>query len=247
LLHRHEDTRRTSVRPTHILIASLITATALSAAACGSVSHIGEYKPKQRDYQSPVDLTATKNDSTNGSLFASSAPAAYLYADQRAMHIGDIVTINVSEEADAKRGAVTDLTRSASVDLQISKFLGLIKLLGDTINNGDLIAAGQGSDFYGAGETSRTEHVRATVPALVKQVLPNGNLFIEGHRVILVNEEEHHFYVSGVVRPVDIQDDNSVDSGRIADAEIEFTGRGVVSEKQRPGWLQRGLDLIAPF
>ena len=220
---------------------------ALAVTGCAGVGHIGEYNPKQRDYKSPVDLTSAKTESSNGSLFASSAPGAYLYADQRAMRVGDIVTINVSEEADAKRGAVTDLTRSASIDLQLTQFLGLIKLLGDKVNHGNLIKGSSGSDFYGAGETSRTEHVRATVPALVKQVLPNGNLFIEGHRVILVNDEEHHFYVSGVVRPVDIQDDNSIDSGRIADAEIEFTGRGVVSEKTRPGWLQRGLDLIAPF
>ena len=220
---------------------------ALGATACGSTSHIGEYKPKKRNYDPGFDVTALRSEATAGSLFASTHPGAYLYADQRAMRIGDIVVVNVVEEATAARDAVTDLTREASVDLQITRFLGLIKLLGDKIDNGNLVSGAQASDFYGSGSTSRTEHFRATVPALVKQALPNGNLFIEGHRVILVNDEEHHFYVSGVVRPVDIQDDNSVDSGRIADAEIEFTGKGVISEKQRPGWLQRGLDLIAPF
>ena len=75
----------------------------------------------------------------------------------------------------------------------------------------------------------------------------NSNLFIEGHRVILVNDEEHHFYVSGLARPLDILEDNSIDSSRIADLQMEFTGRGVITEKQHPGWLQRGLDIIAPF
>lgn len=235
------------MRRLSILLTSLLALFAIGAAGCAGVNHIGEYKPKQRAYESPVDLTAQKVVSTNGSLFASTHPGGYLFADQRAARVGDVVTINVVEEANAERGAVTDLTRDANIDLNIGAFLGLIRMLGDTVNNGDLIRAGQGSDFYGAGQTSRSERFRATVPAMVKQVLPNGNLFIEGHRVILVNDEEHHFYVSGVVRPVDIQDDNSVSSGRIADAEIEFTGRGVVTEKLRPGWLQRGLDLIAPF
>ena len=79
------------------------------------------------------------------------------------------------------------------------------------------------------------------------KVLPNGNLFIEGHRVVLVNHEEHHFYLSGVVRPVDIETDNSVTSALIADAEIEFTGRGAISEKQEAPWLQRGLDFVRPL
>jgi len=77
--------------------------------------------------------------------------------------------------------------------------------------------------------------------------LSNGNLFIEGHRVVLVNDEEHHFYISGVIRPVDIQSDNSVESGVIADAEIEFTGRGVITDKQSPGWLNRTMDYVSPF
>jgi flagellar L-ring protein precursor FlgH len=219
---------------------------ALLLTACGGVSHIGDYKPKQRKYESSVDLTVATSDTTNGSLFSRTHQGNYLFADQRAMRAGDILTINVVEDANAERGAKTDLAREASIDLQISSFLGLMKLIEGNLDE-DLLKGAQKSDFYGRGETSRTDHVRATVPAMVKKVLPNGNLFVEGHRVILVNNEEHHFYVSGVIRPVDILDDNSVDSARIADAEIEFTGRGVVSEKQNPGWLQRGLDIVAPF
>lgn len=223
-----------------------LTVAAGLLAACSNVSHIGEYSPKQRNYVSSVDLTVRNGDTTNGSLFSSTHQGNYLFADQRAMRAGDVMTINVVEDANAQRGAKTDLSREAGVDLSISSFLGLVKLLGDKLDP-QLLKGSQKSDFYGRGETSRTDHVRATVPAMVKKVLPNGNLFIEGHRVILVNDEEHHFYVSGVIRPVDILDDNSVDSSRIADAEIEFTGRGVVTEKQHPGWLQRALDIVAPF
>jgi len=224
----------------------LLVAWFLAYTACGSVNHIGDYKQKQRAYKSSVDLTTQTSDTANGSLFSRTHQGNYLFTDQRAMRSGDILTINVVEDANAKRGARTELGRDAEVGLAISSFLGLVKLAGDVLDP-ELLRGGQKSDFLGRGETSRTDHVRATVPSMVKQVLPNGNLFIEGHRVILVNDEEHHFYVSGVIRPVDILDDNSVDSSRIADAEIEFTGRGVVSDKQKPGWLQRALDVITPF
>jgi flagellar L-ring protein precursor FlgH len=109
------------------------------------------------------------------------------------------------------------------------------------------ISVESGSSFDANGSTGRTERLTATVPALVRKVLPNGNLFIEGHRVVLVNNEEHHFYISGVVRPIDIDQENSVKSSMIADAEIEFTGRGVVSEAQERGWLPKYLGWLWPF
>jgi flagellar L-ring protein precursor FlgH len=103
------------------------------------------------------------------------------------------------------------------------------------------------SSFHGEGSTGRTERLTATVPATVKKVLPNGNLFIEGHRVVLVNSEEQHFYISGVVRPIDIDQDNSVKSSMVAEAEIEFTGRGVLTDNQKQGFLQKMLGWIWPF
>lgn len=226
--------------------ALLVVALVVCSGAGCAVQHIRDYTPKERKYVSPVDLAVTETDATNGSLFSPTHNGNFLFADQRARLAGDILTINVVEDADANHGARTELSRDSGVDLSITSFLGLIKLLGNNLDD-KLVAGSTKSDFLGRGDTSRTDHMRATVPAMVKQVLANGNLFIEGHRVILVNDEEHHFYVSGVIRPVDILDDNSIDSSRIADAEIEFTGRGVISEKQSPGWLTRAIDVLTPF
>ena len=77
--------------------------------------------------------------------------------------------------------------------------------------------------------------------------MPNGNLFVEGHRVILVNREEQHLYVSGVVRPIDIDDQNAIDSSRVAEAHIEFVGQGVVSDAESPGLIQRGAGSVNPL
>ena len=103
------------------------------------------------------------------------------------------------------------------------------------------------TSFLANGSTARTERLTATVPATVRKVLPNGNLFIEGHRAVLVNSEEQHFYISGVVRPIDIDQDNSVKSSMVAEAEIEFTGQGVLSDNQKQGFLQKLLGWIWPF
>jgi len=227
-------------------VSGLLIALAASQVLACSVTHIGEYVPKRRAYESPVDLGAQAQTASNGSLFNSTHSATYLFSDHRAMRVGDIVTVRIDEQANAKRGATTELGRESDTKLNFDLLFGMLKAA-QNATGGNLFEAGSSSDFRGSGQTTRTDRLEATVPAVVMQVLPNGNLFIEGHRVVLVNHEEHHFYLSGVVRPVDIETDNSVTSSLLADAEIEFTGRGTISEKQEPPWLQRGLDLIKPL
>ena len=98
----------------------------------------------------------------------------------------------------------------------------------------------------GRGETTRESRVRAAIAVRVKQGLPNGDLFVEGTKVVLVNDEELHIYISGVIRPEDIEPDNSVRSSLVADAEIELTGRGALTDNQDRGWLVKLLDALNP-
>ena len=237
------------MQPRSSLTAMTALATILSLVAGCTKTHIDAYVPKRREYRSPVDFDETDQPGTNGSLFHPSHSGPYLFADHRAMRIGDVVTVRVHEQANAKRGATTDLSRDSDTSLKLKAFLGLMSSLGSGLglSDGELVSTGVETMLKARGATSRTEDLEATVPAIVREVLPSGNLFIEGHRVILVNQEEHHFYLSGVVRPVDIQGDNSVTSSLIADAEIEFTGRGVITDKQSPGWLQQGIDKGRPL
>src|SRR5205085_10586344 len=101
--------------------------------------------------------------------------------------------------------------------------------------------------FTGAGAVQRQGQVLATVPLRVRQILPSGDLFVEGTKVVMVGNEEKHIYLSGIVRRIDIAEDNTVPSSRIADAEIEYTGRGDVSDTQRRGWLSRAASKLWPF
>ena len=223
----------------HTLIA-IITA----AAGCGP-AHTGSYTPKHREYKLPSEAKNEEQPLSPGSLWREGRPASLLFTDARALRANDLVVIKIEEVADAKRSANTNLNRESQAEANISAFLGLLEKLN---KGGKLDMAGMSkSSFKGQGNTDRSEYLTATVPAMVSKVLSNGNLFIEGHRVILVNSEEQHFYISGVVRPIDIDQENSVKSSMVADAEIEFVGRGVLTDNQKQGWLSRFLGWVWPF
>ena len=221
---------------------------ALASAACGP-AHVGSYKPKRREYELPESAKADATSSSPGSLWHDGRPASMLFTDARALRVNDLVVIKVEEVADARRSTNTDIDRSSEGSAEISQFLGLLAKLKEISPALDpaKISGKSSSSFNGKGNTGRTEYLSATVPAVVRKVLPNGNLFVEGHRVILVNAEEQHFYISGVVRPIDIDQENSVKSSMVADAEIEFVGRGVLTDNQKQGWLSNLLGKIWPF
>jgi len=219
-----------------------LPALALALAACGP-SHVSSYVPKRREYAVPAPAARGAAPASPGSLWLDGRPASMLFTDARALRENDLVVVKVEEIADARRSADTDLNRTSQTAASVTAFLNQAAAQGP---NGKL-AGDVATTFKGEGSTARTERLTATVPAIVRQVLPNGNLFIEGHRVVLVNAEEQHFYISGVVRPIDIDQENSVKSSMIADAEIEFTGRGILTDNQRQGWLSRYFGWIWPF
>ena len=111
----------------------------------------------------------------------------------------------------------------------------------------NLINASASSKFDGSGSTTRKENLNATITAKVVDVLPNGNLLIEGRRNVKVNNEDQVILIEGTVRPKDISTDNVVNSSYVADARITYTGKGIISDRQSPGWLMNLVDKIWPF
>ncbi|MFY3745100.1 flagellar basal body L-ring protein FlgH [Anaeromyxobacter sp. Red801] len=221
------------------LAVAAFAALVLALSACGP-AHVAGYVPKRRDYAVPGASGQEAQAATAGSIWREGRAASMLYTDARALRENDLVVVRIEEIADAKRSADTDLTRRSELNASIEAFLS-------SLSKPYALKGGADTGFQGLGSTARTERLTATVPAVVRKVLPNGNLFIEGHRVVLVNAEEQHFYISGVVRPIDIDQENGVKSSMVADAEIEFTGRGVLSDNQRQGWLSRLLGWFWPF
>ena len=219
--------------------AAAALALALALTACGA-AHVGSYTPKTRPV--PVSEAAPPGAAaaSPGSLWREGLSASNLYTDARALRENDLVVVKVEEIADAKRSAETDITRS-------SKTQAALEMLMQATKQSYGLTGGVDTTFKGAGSTGRSERFTATVPCVVKKVLPNGNLYIEGHRVVLVNAEEQHYYLSGVVRPIDIDQENSVKSSVVAEAEVEFTGRGVLTDNQRQGVLSQFFSWIWPF
>ncbi|MEI6205607.1 MAG: flagellar basal body L-ring protein FlgH [Desulfuromonadales bacterium] len=187
-------------------------------------------------------------DYSSGSLWQASSSG--ITEDFKARRRGDIITIVITETSSASKAAKTDTGRSSSINAGMPNFLGLeyqgiAKNLGPDLTK--LINANVDSAYKGSGSTSRQENLNATITARVIDVLPNGNLQIEGRRNIKVNEEDQEILLEGTVRPRDVGQNNTVNSVYVADAKISYSGRGIISDRQSPGWLMNILDKVWPF
>jgi flagellar L-ring protein precursor FlgH len=218
----------------------------LLVALVGCTSHIAPYHSKHRKLD--AGTFGSRSQPQNGSLYAEGAPG--LFEDAVASRIGDILVIKIDEKDLASHQADTKLDKSDATTYGLPNAFGFITALQKKypgIDPSKLFASTTDQKFTGNGQVQRQGQVTATLPVRVMQILPSGDLFIEGTKVVMVGEEEHHIYVSGVVRKIDIAEDDTIPSSRIADAEIEYTGRGDISDTQRRGWLGRLLSKIWPF
>lgn len=212
----------------------------------GCTSHIAPYKPKRRHFD-PGEF-GERSRPQNGSLYAEGAPG--LFEDPVASRIGDVLVIRIDEKDLASHQADAKLDKSDDTSYGMPAAFGFIAALKakyPDVDASKLFATTSSQKFSGNGAVSRQSQVHATLPVRVRQILPSGDLFIEGTKVVMVGAEEKHIYMSGIVRRIDIAEDNSVPSSKIADAEIEYTGRGDVSDTQRRGWASRALSKLWPF
>jgi len=221
---------------------------ALFSGGCGP-AHIAPFTPRERKYENgEYEVQQDRAKPSEGSIYTEGM-AGYL-EDTRAVRIGDIVMIRIDEQANAKGGASTDLDRQSSRKLGFDAILGLAPALQKAHPNIDpaqLISYLSENKFSGDGKTSRDGTLNGLIAVRVKRELPNEDLFVEGTKVVMINNEEYHLYVSGLIRPTDIEGDNSVPSWRLADAQVEFTGRGDIAAQVDRGWFTKILDAINPF
>ena len=216
--------------------------------ACGP-NHIQPFTARDRKYN-PGEYAATRADAkpSNGSLYSEAQPG-YL-EDTRALRVGDITMVKINENAQASGGATTNLKKDTSRSASVDSLLGLMpamKKAYPNIDPGQLLKMASSFDFDGEGKSERSGTLKGMIGVRVKQEMPNGDLFVEGTKVVMINHEEYHLYISGVIRPSDIEMDNSIDSSLIADARVEFTGRGDINDQVERGWLTKVLDFVNPF
>ncbi|MCA1944534.1 MAG: flagellar basal body L-ring protein FlgH [Desulfovibrio sp.] len=236
----------------------LVSLTLMGLLASGCVTSKNQVETMPTLTPPPAEDMEPMSAGNPGSLF-NPGDAQYLFSDNRARRIGDIVLVHITESSTSKLEAKTDTSKDSSKDLSVENAfgattVGIGKLLGfDPLKlNGatgttPLVKYGDSSSFKGEGTTERKADVSATVAARVTKILPGGLMQVEGAREVRINDESQIMVVRGLVRPRDISSDNSVLSTHLADARIEYYGKGVLADKQKAGWLTRLLDNAWPF
>ena len=157
-----------------------------------------------------------------------------LFADQKAVTIGDAITINVVESSQASNNAEKSTGKSSDLGFSASGTMDSDPLLPSVE-----MAIGSNNDFDGGGSTKTSGVIKTKISAMVDSVYANGNLRIIGSKKLVINGEEQNIFISGIVRPSDIKADNSVYSYNISEAEIRMEGSGMIEDAQSPGWLTK--------
>lgn len=240
----------------------LLTALAITSAlgACSTVDRlasVGEapaltaitnptvqpgYQPVSMPMPQPQPVAYQSN-----SLYRTSSKG--FFKDQRAHRVGDILTVDVTIADKAKIDNKSARSRTSTNTAGAGGALGSLfnAVLPANVDAKAAISANSGIDDGGAGSVNRSENLSTQVAVVVTQVLPNGNLVIEGHQEVRVNFEVRDLVVAGIVRPEDIGNDNTIPSAKIAEARISYGGRGQITDVQQPRYGQQILDAILPF
>jgi len=199
------------------------------------------YKPVQMPMPTPQPASYNPN-----SLWRNGSRA--FFKDQRARQVGDILTVSVNITDKAAIANETQRSRTNKEDSGIDNFFGknTVPIVNATLPT-RLLTTDSTSASDGKGSVNRQEALQTNVAAVVTQVLPNGNLVVEGKQEVRVNYEVRELVVAGIVRPEDIQSDNTIDSTKIAEARIAYGGRGQITDVQQPRYGQQVMDVVLPF
>jgi flagellar L-ring protein precursor FlgH len=199
------------------------------------------YKPVQMPMPAPQPAIYQPN-----SLWRTGSRA--FFKDQRAHQVGDILTVKVRFADKATMDNETLRSRKNSEDSGIDNFFGKPKVpIMNTPVPTRIFTGDSSSSSDGKGTIDRKEEIITNIAGVVTQVLPNGNLVIEGKQEVRVNFEIRELVVAGIVRPEDIESDNTIDSSKIAEARIAYGGRGQITDVQQPRYGQQVLDVLLPF
>ena len=207
----------------------------LLLAALGGCSALPQKKPPKEDDQLSWALQP-EPPASNGAIYQVGRDVA-LFENPVARHIGDTVTIVLSESTAAKKSATTNTAKSTNQTLPGISVLGkAVTIKGNPITSASI---DDSSKFAGEGDSAQSNSLTGYITCTVTRVLPNGNLYIRGEKWIGINQGSEYVRLSGVVRPIDIAPDNSVPSLKVGAANISYGGKGALADANNQGWLSR--------
>ncbi|KAA0258766.1 flagellar basal body L-ring protein FlgH [Deferribacter autotrophicus] len=232
------------------MVTFLIAALLFSGCAKKVVTEVPttDYKKEIEEYRK---YQASKKPSP--SLWTDMGSYGTFFLDYKGRKVGDIVIVKIIESSSASNSNTVKTSKSTSYKTGITSLLGLPTHFGMTnfLNSGNKfdpnIDASTNNSFSGKGQKQKSDTVTATIAARVIDVLPSGNLVIEGHREIVVDQEKQVISVKGVIRQKDIDANNTVLSTAIADAQITYSGKGMLTDANKKGWLASVIDWVWPF
>jgi len=203
-----------------------------------------DYRAVSMPMPAPQLVSRQKN-----SLWASDRQA--FFEDQRADNVGDILTVLLDIKDKAELDNESERTRQADEDAGLDALLGyeadLAQVLPETVNNASLIGAKSTSNHKGTGKIDREEKIKMKLAATIMQVLPNGNMVIQGRQEVRVNFEKRILEFAGVIRPQDITIDNTISYDKVAEARVSYGGKGQITDVQQPRYGQQVYDVLFPF
>jgi len=243
---------------THSLRLASLVLIGLTLAGCGAANRLKNVgrepalsaiddptaKPGYRPVQMPMPEPSSPHFNNN-SLWRTGSRA--FFKDQRAARVGDLLTVRVKIDDKAEIENKTERSRNGNDSMGVPNLFGLETKLPNSMNPSSLVSTNSSTSTTGEGKVDRAEELTTNIAAVVTQVLPNGNMVIEGRQEIRVNFEIRELIVAGIVRPEDIQSDNVIDSNKIAEARIAYGGRGQITDVQQPRYGQQVMDIVLPF
>lgn len=239
------------------IVLTLTALSALSVGACSTaieavrgpelapIGYPAALVPVQQQYlPAPEARPASAN-----SLWRTGART--FFGDQRARYVGDIVTVRIDIDDSAQTQNSTQRARTNDASGGVTNFFGLENSIGRAFPGGfdpaNMVGVQGQANASGSGSVNRSERVSLTIAAVVTDVLPNGNLIIQGRQEVRTNREVRELTIAGIVRPQDISSANSIDHTQIAEARISYGGRGDISRMQATPAAQSLVERFSPF
>lgn len=214
-----------------------LAAPMLVAACAGSTGVTRGSDPSFVAVAPPMPVPSEFN---NGAIFQVSRTGG-LFTDDKARQVGDILNVRLLERTQASKSTNTSTSKNSNVDVGVGRLFGRELTNLDASLNGSRGSSGQGA-------SAQSNQLDGNITVVVSEVLPNGNLVIQGEKWITINQGEEYIRLRGIVRPVDIRPDNSILSTQIANAQVQYAGRGSLADSNRAGWLTRFFNSpIFPF
>jgi len=188
------------------------------------------YAPKYPNVPAPERATP-------GSLFANGSYTS-LFDDAVARRVGDVLTVMLNESTSSTKSANTSIAKDSKATLAEPSILGrLVQGRGNT--GGDLVNIDGSNNFSGSADSDQKNSLQGSISVTIAEVLPNGSFIVKGEKWMKLNQGDEYLRISGMVRPVDINASNEVDSTRLANARITYGGKGTIADSNKPGWLSR--------